>query len=72
MAFGLTMASIGIVSTYLLARRFVGLGVGGLRRSAPPGLPRICVRVSATFMTDVPAYALAMLCLLLGARTGPG
>ena len=71
MAFGLTMASIGIASTYLLARRFVAMASAVfvvLLLLAFPGF----MRASATFMTDVPAYALAMLCLLLGARTLQG
>lgn len=71
MAFGLTMASIAIASTYLLARRFVGMGSAVfvvLLLLAFPGY----VRESATFMTDVPALALAMLCLLLGARSIQG
>ena len=71
MAFGLTMASIGIASTYLLARRFVGVASAVfvvLLLLAFPGF----IRVSATFMTDVPAYALAMLCLLLGTRSLQG
>jgi 4-amino-4-deoxy-L-arabinose transferase-like glycosyltransferase len=70
-AFGLTMASIAIASTYLLARRFLGIASAVftiLLLLAFPGF----VRESATFMTDVPAYALATLCLLLGARSIQG
>jgi len=66
-AFGLVMALIGVTSTYLLARRFVGTGsavVVVLLVVAFPGF----VRETASFMTDVPAYALAVLCLLLGTR----
>ena len=66
-AFGLVMASIGIAATYLLARRFVGTGsavIVVLLVIAFPGF----ARTSASFMTDVPAYALIMLCLLLGTR----
>jgi hypothetical protein len=66
-AFGLVMAAIGIVATYLLARRFVGTGsavIVVLLVIAFPGF----ARSSASFMTDVPAYALIMLCLLLGTR----
>jgi 4-amino-4-deoxy-L-arabinose transferase-like glycosyltransferase len=64
-AFGLFMALIGVVSTFLLARRFVGTGAAvmvALLIVAFPGF----VRESATFMTDVPAYALSLVCLLLG------
>lgn len=66
-AFGLVMMSIGVASTYLLARRFVGIGSAVmvvLLVLASPGW----VREAATFMTDVPAFALSMLCLLLGTR----
>jgi len=66
-AFGLVMALIGVASTYLLARRFVGTGsavVVVLLVVAFPGF----ARETASFMTDVPAYALAVLCLLLGTR----
>ncbi len=69
MAFGLTMASIGIASTYLLARCFVGIGSAilvVLLLIAFPGF----ARTSATFMTDVPAYALMMLCLCCWAPDG--
>ena len=64
-AFGLVMTLIGIASTYLLARRFVGTGsvvMVVLLLVAFPGFGR----EAASFMTDVPAYALAVLCLLLG------
>lgn len=64
-AFGLLMALLGIVSAYLLARRFVGTGSAVmvvLLILVFPGFSR----ESATFMTDGPAYALAMLSLLLG------
>ena len=66
-AFELVMTSIGIACTYLLARRFVGIAsavVVVLLILAFPGF----ARSSATFMTDVPTYALMMLCLLLGTR----
>jgi hypothetical protein len=66
-AFGLAMALIAIIATYLLARRFVGTGsaiMAVLLMEAFPGM----ARESATFMTDVPAYALTSLCLLLGVR----
>ncbi len=66
-AFGLTATLIGVVSTYLLARRFV-LTVSAvlvvLLVEVFPGF----ARESASFMTDVPAYALTMLSLLLGIR----
>ena len=64
-AFGLIMTLIGIVSTYFLARRFVGTGSAVmvvLLLVAFPGFGR----EAASFMTDVPAYALTVLCLLLG------
>lgn len=66
-AFGLLMALLGIVSAYLLARRFVGVGSAlmvVLLILVFPGFSR----ESATFMTDGPAYALAMLSLYLGTR----
>ena len=56
-AFGLVMMSIGVASTYLLARRFVGIGSAVmvvLLVLVFPGL----AREAATFMTDVPAFAL--------------
>jgi hypothetical protein len=64
-AFGLAMTAIGLVATYLLARRFVGIGAAVfvvLLILATPGF----ARESVSFMTDVPAFSLAMLCLLLG------
>ena len=66
-AFGLVMASIGVVSTYLLARRFVGTGSAVLVVLLVEAFPGMA-RETATFMTDVPAYALTVLCLLLGTR----
>jgi hypothetical protein len=64
-AFGLTMAAIGIGSTYLLARRFVGIGSALLVVMVTLSFPGF-IRTSASFMTDVPAFGLVMLCLLLG------
>lgn len=64
-AFGLIMTSIVILATHLLARRFIGTGAAamvGILVVVFPGF----ARVSASFMTDIPAYALGMLCLLLG------
>ena len=66
-AFGLVMALLGIASTYLLARRFVGPGSAVVVVMALLAFPGFA-RESASFMTDVPAYALAVLCLLLGTR----
>ena len=66
-AFGLVMAAIGIACTYLLARRFLWIGSATfvvLLVIAFPGF----LRSAASFMTDVPAYAFVMLCLLLGTR----
>ena len=64
-AFGLFMTSIGIAATYLLARRYVGRGSAVLVVLSVVAFPGFA-RESASFMTDVPAYALAMVCLLLG------
>ena len=66
-AFGLAMGLIGVASTYLLARRFVGMGPAVLVVLLIEAFPGMA-RETATFMTDVPAYALAVLCLLLGTR----
>jgi 4-amino-4-deoxy-L-arabinose transferase-like glycosyltransferase len=66
-AFGLAMSSIGILCTYLLARRYLGVGsavIVVVLLLAFPGY----IRTSANFMTDVPTYALIMLCMLLGTR----
>ncbi|MBA2719590.1 MAG: glycosyltransferase family 39 protein [Chloroflexi bacterium] len=66
-AYGLAMGLIAVVSTYLLARRFVGAGSAVFAVAvllAYPGL----ARQMATFMTDLPACALSTLCLLLGVR----
>lgn len=67
MAFGLTMASIAIATTYMLARRFVGIAPAVLVVVTLLAFPGFA-RESASFMTDVPTYALVMLCLLLGTR----
>jgi len=66
-AFGLVMGLIGIVSAYLLARRFVGTGSAVMVVLLVLAFPGFA-RETAGFMTDVPAYALAVLCLLLGTR----
>jgi 4-amino-4-deoxy-L-arabinose transferase-like glycosyltransferase len=66
-AFGLVMALIGVASTYLLARRFVGTGSAVMVVLLVEAFPGFA-RETASFMTDVPAYALAVLCLLLGTR----
>ena len=66
-AFGLAMGLIAVVSTYLLARRFVGAASAVFAVAlllVYPGL----ARQMATFMTDLPACALSTLCLLLGVR----
>ena len=63
--YGLTMTLIALVATYLLARRFVGVGSATLvvlLLEIVPGFARI----SASFMTDVPAFSFIALCLLLG------
>jgi 4-amino-4-deoxy-L-arabinose transferase-like glycosyltransferase len=66
-AFGLVMALIGLASTYLLARRFVGIGSAVMVVLLVEAFPGFA-RETASFMTDVPAYAFAVLCLLLGTR----
>jgi hypothetical protein len=66
-AFGLLMGLIGVVSTYLLARRFVGVGSAVLVVLLVLAFPGFA-RETANFMTDEPAYALGILCLLLGIR----
>jgi 4-amino-4-deoxy-L-arabinose transferase-like glycosyltransferase len=66
-AFGLVMALIGVASAYLLARRFVGTGSAVMVVLLVEAFPGFA-REAATFMTDVPAFALALLCLLLGTR----
>lgn len=66
-AFGLAMAFVGLASSYLLARRFVGMGSAVLVVLLVEAFPGFA-RGTASFMTDVPAYALAMLCLLLGTK----
>ncbi len=66
-AYGLLMTLIAVTSTYLLARRFVGVASAllvVLLLEAFPGM----ARESATFMTDVPAYAFSAACLFLGIR----
>jgi 4-amino-4-deoxy-L-arabinose transferase-like glycosyltransferase len=66
-AFGLVTTLIGVASTYLLARRFVGIGSAVMVVLLVEAFPGFA-REAATFMTDVPAYALVMMCLLLGTR----
>ncbi len=66
-AYGLVMASIGVVATYLLARRFLGIASAVfvvLLTQAMPGF----VRQSASFMTDGPTFAFVMVCLYLGTK----
>jgi 4-amino-4-deoxy-L-arabinose transferase-like glycosyltransferase len=64
-AFGLVMTFIGILATYLLARRFIGTGSAAMVVLLVVAFPGFA-RLSGSFMTDIPAYAVAMLCLLLG------
>jgi 4-amino-4-deoxy-L-arabinose transferase-like glycosyltransferase len=66
-AFGLIMTAIGLSATYLLARRFVGTSAAALITLLVVTFPGLS-RQSTTFMTDLPAFALIALCLLLGAR----
>ena len=66
-AFGLLAASMAIVFTYLLGRRFLGRASATfavLLLLAFPGFEREVT----SFMTDVPAYALSVLCLWLGTK----
>ena len=64
-AFGSVMACIGIVSSYLLARRFTGTGTAVLVVLLVVAIPGFA-REPTGFNTDGPAFALEMLCLLLG------
>ncbi len=66
-AYGLVLTLIGIVATYLLARRFIGTGAAVLVVLLVEAFPGFA-RETVAFMTDVPTYALTMLCLLLGVR----
>jgi hypothetical protein len=66
-AFGLLMSGLALGSTYLLARRFVSIASALFVVLLTLAFPSF-VRLSASFMTDVPAFAFAMLCLLLGIR----
>lgn len=66
-AFGLAMSAIGAAATYLLVRRFVGVGFAVLIVLLVVAFPGLA-RASASFMTDVPSFALMMLCLLQGVR----
>jgi 4-amino-4-deoxy-L-arabinose transferase-like glycosyltransferase len=66
-AFGLVMGLLGVASTFFLARRFVGTGSAVLVVLVVEAFPGFA-RETASFMTDVPAYALGVLCLLLGTR----
>jgi len=66
-AFGLMMTLVGILATYLLARRFLGTGAAAMVVLLVLAIPGVA-RLSTSFMTDIPAYALVMLCLLLGTR----
>ena len=70
-AFGLLMALVGIASTYLLARRFLGTGSAVMVALLVVVFPGFA-RQSAGFMTDVPSFALISLCLLLGTRSFQG
>ncbi len=66
-AYGLIMASIGIAATSLLARCFLGIGSSILATLIVLVMPGFA-RQSASFMTDGPALALMMVCLLLGTK----
>ena len=66
-AYGLVLTLIGVVATYLLARCFVGTGAAVLVVLLVEAFPGFA-RETVAFMTDVPTYALTMLCLLLGVR----
>ncbi len=66
-AFGLVMAAIGIVATYLLARQYLGWAASATVAVLVIAFPGFA-RQSAGFMTDVPTFALTTLSLLLGVR----
>lgn len=66
-AFGLVMTFVGLVATYLLARRFVGLGSAVMVVLLVEAFPGFA-REAASFMTDVPAYSMTLVCVLLGVR----
>jgi len=64
-AFGLTMTLVGVVATYLLARRFLGTSSAVMAVLVVEAFPGFA-RVSASFMTDIPAYAIGVVSLLFG------
>jgi dolichyl-phosphate-mannose-protein mannosyltransferase len=64
-AFGLVMTGIGIAATYFLARRYLGVGSAVMVCLLVIVFPGFA-RSAASFMTDIPTYALIMLCLLVG------
>jgi hypothetical protein len=66
-AFGLLMGLIGLVCAYLLARRFLAIAPAMLVVLLIEAFPGFA-RETASFMTDIPAYAFSMVCLLLGTR----
>ena len=53
----------------MLARRYLGIGSAVMVVLLVLAFPGFA-RSSASFMTDVPTYALMMLCLLLGTTVG--
>jgi hypothetical protein len=61
-----TFAGVAIVASYLLARRLLSPGRALLALLTVLFVPGFLV-YATSFMTDVPAYAAAMVCLLLGA-----
>ncbi|HXW79894.1 MAG TPA: glycosyltransferase family 39 protein [Acidimicrobiales bacterium] len=66
---GVTVAvasTIGLTSAYWLARSVVGRALGAACALLVLVLPGVLVNTS-TFMTDMPAFSAAMLCLVLGA-----
>ena len=65
--FGLATGGLGIASTYLLGRQYLDRGAAAMVALLVLAMPGF-VRQSAGFMTDVPAFALATLSLLLGVR----
>ena len=64
-AFGLVAAALGLVASYALARRFVGVGSAAIVAFSVAAMPGFA-RESASFMTDVPSFSLAMLSLVFG------
>ena len=63
--FGLVLGLLGIASTYLLSRQFVGMGTAALVVLVLEAFPGFG-RATASFMTDVPAFSLSWSVCCLG------